>query len=157
MLSGDRQEIADEIAGEIGLDHAFGQLLPEDKVTRLLELKHKGTILYTGDGINDAPVLAAADVGIAMGGLGSDAAMEAADVVIMSDEPSRIPLAVRIARKTMRIARENIALSLLIKVSILVLSVVADVGLWLAVFADVGVCMIAIANSLRALYIKELN
>ena len=94
---------------------------------------------------------------IAMGGLGSDAAMEAADVVIMSDEPSRIPLAVRIARKTMRIARENIALSLLIKVSILILSVVADVGLWLAVFADVGVCMIAIANSLRALYIKELN
>ena len=92
-----------------------------------------------------------------MGGLGSDAAMEAADVVIMSDEPSRIPLAVRIARKTMRIARENIALSLLIKVSILILSVVADVGLWLAVFADVGVCMIAIANSLRALYIKELN
>lgn len=157
MLSGDRQEIADEIAGEIGLDHAFGQLLPEDKVTRLLELKRKGAILYTGDGINDAPVLAAADVGIAMGGLGSDAAMEAADVVIMSDEPSRIPLAVRIARKTMRIARENIALSLLIKVSILILSVVADVGLWLAVFADVGVCMIAIANSLRALYIKELN
>ena len=145
------------IAGVIGLDHAFGQLLPEDKVTRLLELKRKGTILYTGDGINDAPVLAAADVGIAMGGLGSDAAMEAADVVIMSDEPSRIPLAVRIARKTMRIARENIALSLLIKVSILILSVVADVGLWLAVFADVGVCMIAIANSLRALYIKELN
>lgn len=152
MLSGDRQMTADTIAAEIGLDHAFGELLPEDKVAKLQELKERGTVLYAGDGINDAPVLASADIGIAMGGLGSDAAMEAADVVIMSDEPSRIPQAIRIARKTMRIAKENIAFSIIIKCMILIVSIVAAVPLWLAVFADVGVCMLAILNSLRAMY-----
>lgn len=151
MLSGDRQSTADRVAAQIGLDAARGQLLPEDKVTALEELKQLGTVLYAGDGINDAPVLAAADVGIAMGGLGSDAAMEAADVVIMSDEPSRIATGIQIARKTLRIARENIVFSIAVKVLILTLSLVTTVGLWLAVFADVGVCMIAVLNSLRAM------
>ena len=152
MLSGDRQWTADTIAAEIGLDHAFGELLPEDKVAKLQELKEWGTVLYVGDGINDAPVLANADIGIAMGGLGSDAAMEAADVVIMSDEPSRIPQAIRIARKTMCIAKENIVFSILVKCILLTVSIVAVVPLWIAVFADVGVCMVAILNSLRAMY-----
>ena len=154
MLSGDRQATANSIAGEIGLDNAWGQLLPEEKVSHLEELKKLGRVVYAGDGINDAPVLAAADVGVAMGGLGSDAAMEAADVVIMTDELSRLPLAVRIARKTMAIAKQNIVFSIAVKVLILALSLVTDMGLWLAVFADVGVCMLAILNSLRALRTK---
>lgn len=154
MLSGDRQATANSIAGEIGLDNAWGQLLPEEKVSHLEELKKLGRVVYAGDGINDAPVLAAADVGVAMGGLGSDAAMEAADVVIMTDELSRLPLAIRIARKTMSIAKQNIVFSIAVKVLILALSLVTDMGLWLAVFADVGVCMLAILNSLRALRTK---
>ena len=154
MLSGDRQATANSIAGEIGLDNAWGQLLPEEKVAHLEELKKLGSVVYAGDGINDAPVLAAADVGVAMGGLGSDAAMEAADVVIMTDELSRLPLAIRIARKTMSIAKQNIVFSIAVKVLILALSLVTDMGLWLAVFADVGVCMLAILNSLRALRTK---
>lgn len=157
MLSGDRQASADVIAAEIGLDHAFGELLPEDKVAKLNELKKQGTIFYAGDGINDAPVLASADIGIAMGGLGSDAAMEASDVVIMSDEPSRIPQAIRIARKTMRIAKENIVFSILVKCIILTVSVVTNIPLWMAVFADVGVCMIAILNSLRGMYDRSAS
>ena len=154
MLSGDRQATAESIAREIGLDNAWGQLLPEEKVTHLEELKKLGSVVYVGDGINDAPVLAAADVGVAMGGLGSDAAMEAADVVIMTDEISRLPLAIRIARRTMAVAKENIVFSIAVKVIILTISLVTDMGLWLAVFADVGVCMLAILNSLRALYTK---
>lgn len=154
MLSGDRQATADSIAKEVGLDNAWGQLLPEEKVTHLEDLRKLGSVVYAGDGINDAPVLAAADVGVAMGGLGSDAAMEAADVVIMTDELSRLPLAIRIARKTMAIAKQNIVFSIAIKILILVLSLLTDIGLWLAVFADVGVCMLAILNSLRALHTK---
>lgn len=151
MLSGDRQPIADEVGRRVGLDSARGELLPEDKVACLRELKENGVTLYAGDGINDAPVLAAADVGIAMGGLGSDAAMEAADVVIMNDQPSKIPQAIRIARKTVRIARQNIVFSLAVKAAVLLVSLFCDMGLWLAVFADVGVCMLAILNSLRVL------
>lgn len=154
MLSGDRQATADSIAKEVGLDNAWGQLLPEEKVTHLEDLRKLGSVVYAGDGINDAPVLAAADVGVAMGGLGSDAAMEAADVVIMTDELSRLPLAIRIARKTMAIAKQNIVFSIAIKILILALSLLMDIGLWLAVFADVGVCMLAILNSLRALHTK---
>ena len=152
MLSGDRQSIADQVAREIGLDHAFGALLPEEKVACAQKLKANGeTLLYAGDGINDAPILAVADVGIAMGGLGSDAAMEAADMVIMSDEPSKIALAIRIARKTMAIAKENIAFSIAVKALILTLSLVCNMGLWIAVFADVGVCMLAVLNAMRAM------
>ena len=152
MLSGDRQSIADQVAREIGLDHAFGALLPEEKVACAQKLKANGeTLLYAGDGINDAPILAVADVGIAMGGLGSDAAMEAADMVIMSDEPNKIALAIRIARKTMAIAKENIAFSITVKAIILTLSLVCNMGLWIAVFADVGVCMLAVLNAMRAM------
>ena len=152
MLSGDRQSIADQVAREIGLDRAFGALLPEEKVACAQKLKANGeTLLYAGDGINDAPILAVADVGIAMGGLGSDAAMEAADMVIMSDEPSKIALAIRIARKTMAIAKENIAFSIAVKAIILTLSLVCNMGLWIAVFADVGVCMLAVLNAMRAM------
>jgi len=151
MLSGDKQEIAERIGREAGVDQVFGELLPEDKVDHVTALKKdcSGALLYAGDGINDAPVLAAADVGIAMGGLGSDAAMEAADVVIMSDEPSKIALAVRIARKTMKIAKENIVFSIAVKLIILTVSLLFNMGLWIAVFADVGVCMLAILNTLR--------
>lgn len=151
MLSGDRQEIADRIGREVGMDQVFGELLPEDKVNHVLALKKnaQGALLYAGDGINDAPVLAAADIGIAMGGLGSDAAMEAADIVVMSDEPSKIALAIQIARKTMKIAKQNIVFSIGVKLLILTVSLLSDIGLWIAVFADVGVCMIAILNTLR--------
>ena len=152
MLSGDRQAIADRVAKEIGLDQAYGALLPEEKIARAEELKRKGqTLVYAGDGINDAPILAVADVGIAMGGLGSDAAMEAADMVIMSDEPSKIALAIRIARKTMSIAKQNIVFSIAVKVLILTLSLILNMGLWIAVFADVGVCMLAVLNAMRAM------
>lgn len=154
ILSGDRQATAEKIAEEIGLSNAYGELLPEEKVAKIAELQKDGITIFAGDGINDAPVLATADVGIAMGGLGSDAAMEAADVVIMTDEPSKIAKAIQISRKTMKIARENIAFSIGVKVLILALSLVFSMGLWIAVFADVGVCLLAILNSLRALRVK---
>lgn len=156
MLSGDRQAIADHVAAVIGLDRAYGGLLPEEKVARAQELKVNGaTLIYAGDGINDAPILAVADIGIAMGGLGSDAAMEAADMVIMSDEPGKIALAIQIARKTMSIAKQNIVFSIAVKVLILALSLALNMGLWIAVFADVGVCMLAVLNAMRAMRISR--
>ena len=154
LLSGDHQAAVSTLQTEIGIDGAFGRLLPEEKVAHMEQLcsenTGKGTILYAGDGINDAPVLALADVGIAMGGLGTDAAMEASDVVIMGDTLTKIPLAIRIARKTGRVAKQNIALALGIKVAVMVLAVFGSVELWSAVFADVGVCLLAVLNSLRA-------
>lgn len=153
MLSGDSQQVAEEIGRELGLDTAIGQLLPEDKLNELEHLRGqltgKGKILYAGDGINDTPVLAAADIGIAMGGLGADAAIETADVVIMGDEPHMVASGIRIARRTSRIASENIAFSIAVKVLVMVLSIFGLVELWAAVFADVGVCMICILNTLR--------
>lgn len=153
MLSGDSQQVAEEIGRELGLDTAIGQLLPEDKLNKLEQLRTqltgKGKILYAGDGINDTPVLAAADIGIAMGGLGADAAIETADVVIMGDEPHMVASGIRIARRTSRIASENIAFSIAVKILVMVLSVFGLVELWAAVFADVGVCMICILNTLR--------
>lgn len=153
MLTGDSKETADQIAGELGLDGAYSQLLPEEKLSTLEQLRgqlsKKGKLLYTGDGINDTPVLTAADVGVAMGGLGADAAIEAADVVIMGDEPSRLSDGIRIARKTVAIAHENIVFSITVKVLIMALAAMHLVDLWLAVFADVGVCMITILNALR--------
>ena len=154
MLSGDRQAAVLEVAEKAGLDQAYWELLPEQKVQKLKELQTAGTVLYAGDGINDAPVLAAADVGVAMGGLGSDAAIETADVVIMSDEPGRIGKAVWISRKTMKIARENIIFSIVVKVLILMVSLWLNPGLWLAVLADVGVCLLAVLNALRTLRIR---
>lgn len=129
-------------------------MLPEEKVAHMERLRsdqsRKGTVLYTGDGINDAPVLALADVGIAMGGLGTDAAMEASDVVIMGDRVNKLPLAIRIARKTVRVAKENITLALCVKIAVMLLAVFGHIELWLAVFADVGVCLLAVLNALRA-------
>ena len=154
LLSGDHSDAVEMLQAELGLTESHSDLLPEDKVARMDVLRsgksRKGTILYAGDGINDAPVLALADVGVAMGGLGTDAAMEASDVVIMGDSLSKIPLAVRIAQKTGRVARQNIVLALGIKFTVMLLAMLGQVGLWTAVFADVGVCLLAVLNSLRA-------
>lgn len=153
MLSGDSLQAAEEIGRELGLDTAIGQLLPGDKLHELEHLRNhltqKGKLVYAGDGINDTPVLAAADIGVAMGGLGADAAIETADVIIMGDEPSKIPAGIRIARRTRRIATENIVFSICFKVAVMLLSVLGMVELWAAVFADVGVCMICVLNTLR--------
>lgn len=155
MLTGDRPAAAEAVGKEVGIREVFSSLLPEDKLTKVRELKRslspQGILLYTGDGINDTPVLVEADIGIAMGGLGTDAAMEAADIVIMGDEPSKIAKAIQISRKTQHIAKENIVFSVAVKVIILLLSSLGMVQLWAAVFADVGVCMLAILNSLRAM------
>lgn len=160
MLTGDRHEIAADIAQKAGIDEYCAKLLPDGKVGKVKEIKEKSgsAVLYTGDGINDAPVLACADVGVAMGGIGSDAAIEAADVVIMGDSLSKIPAARRIAKKTMAIVRQNIVFSIGIKVFIIIVSALGVLGesaMWLAVFGDVGVCLIAVANSLRALYVRK--
>ena len=155
LLTGDRREVGETVAAELGMSAAYTELLPGDKISRLSELldapDRRGSVLFVGDGINDAPVLAAADVGIAMGGLGSDAAIEAADVVIMNDDLAKLPIAVRIARKTVRIARENIIFSLGVKFAVLALAALGLAGMWMAVFADVGVCILAILNALRTL------
>ena len=155
MLTGDRAESAAAVAAELGIDEVKSELLPADKVSAveaLLSKKSaKGTLLYAGDGVNDAPVLARADVGIAMGALGSDAAIEAADVVLMDDKPSRLAEAISIARRTRRIARENIAFAIGVKLLVLVLAAAGAVGMWLASFADVGVCVIAVLNAMRTL------
>lgn len=153
MLSGDSTPVVEEIAREIGLDQADGELLPQDKLEALNRLRDqltgKGRLLYAGDGINDTPVLASADIGIAMGGLGADAAIETADVIIMGDEPSKIASGIRIARRTSRIATENIVFAIAVKVLVMILSVTGHVELWAGVFADVGVCMLCVLNTLR--------
>lgn len=155
MLTGDRREVGEHVARQLGLDEYHAELLPADKVAhveRLLREKAAGTSLaFIGDGINDAPVLARADIGIAMGGLGSDAAIEAADVVLMDDQPSKIALAVRIARRTIGIARQNIWFAIGIKVAVLLLATAGLGTLWMAVFADVGVTVLAVLNAMRAL------
>ena len=159
MLTGDNQSVGEDIARRLGLDRVYTELLPGDKVDKLEELltltSGKGKLAYVGDGINDAPVLARADVGIAMGGLGSDAAIEAADVVIMTDEPSKIPLAIKIAKKIIGIANQNIVFAIGVKIAILILSALGITGLWAAIFGDVGVTIIAVLNSFRALRIKS--
>ncbi len=159
LLSGDRQSTVDSVAEELGISQGIGQLLPNEKVEQFEKLYEKKTakskVAYVGDGMNDAPVLARADLGIAMGGLGSDAAIEAADVVLMSDELDKIPVGIRIARKTMRIIRENIVFALTIKAGVLVLSALGFAGMWAAIFADVGVAVLAILNAMRAMRISE--
>ena len=155
MLTGDAAAVGEAVAAELGLDEVHTQLLPADKVDRvealLKEKSAKGTLAFVGDGINDAPVLSRADVGIAMGALGSDAAIEAADVVLMDDKPSKIAVAIRIARRTRRIVLQNIVFALAVKLLVLLLSAVGLVSMWAAVFADVGVSVIAILNAMRAL------
>ncbi len=155
MLTGDRKETGEAVARELGLDEAYTQLLPADKVGKVEELLEgkspKGTLAFVGDGINDAPVLSRADVGIAMGGLGSDAAIEAADIVLMDDKPSKIAFAIRTARRTLGIVRQNIVFALTVKVLVLILSAFGLSNMWEAVFADVGVSVIAILNAMRAL------
>ena len=155
MLTGDKKQVGEHVADILGLDEVYTELLPDGKVKKVEELlkqkSEKGKLVFVGDGINDAPVLALADIGIAMGGLGSDAAIEAADVVIMTDEPSKIGNAIQISKKTMRIVRENIIFSLVVKIAVLILSACGLSTMWEAVFADVGVSIIAILNSLRVL------
>ena len=159
MLTGDKEEVGKSVAESIGITHVFGNLLPGDKVAKveqLLEEKPEGTNLaFVGDGINDAPVLARADIGIAMGGIGSDAAVEAADVVIMDDEPSKIVDAICIARKTVGIVKQNIIFAIAIKIAVLVLVALGYATMWVAVFGDVGVSMLAILNAIRALSYKK--
>ena len=155
MLTGDRKEVGEAVAKELCLDEYHAELLPADKVKYLeriiKEKKRKTYLAFVGDGINDAPVLARADVGIAMGGLGSDAAIEAADVVLMDDKPNKIAVAVNIARRTIRIARQNVIFAIFVKVLVLVLAAFGIATMWMAVFADVGVTILVILNAVRTL------
>ena len=159
MLTGDAKAVGENVAQRLGLDEVYTELLPADKVSHMEQLlsqtSEKGKLAFVGDGINDAPVLARADIGIAMGGLGSDAAIEAADVVIMTDEPSKIAAAMRISRKTLRIVRQNIVFALGIKAIVLILGAAGFASMWAAVFADVGVSVIAILNAVRALQVAK--
>ena len=153
MLTGDSKEVAEKVANDIGIDEVYSELLPSDKVNKLEEVLNKkvgnGKVLFVGDGINDAPVLARADIGIAMGGVGSDAAIEAADVVLMKDKIESISDAIRISRKTNKILWQNIIFSLFIKVVVMILVVAGLTNMWAAVFADVGVTLLAVLNSMR--------
>lgn len=159
MLTGDRKKVGEEVAKELGIDKVYTDLLPDGKVKKVEELltsrAQKGKLIFVGDGINDAPVLAISDIGVAMGGLGSDAAIEAADVVIMTDEPSKLVNAIKLSKRTMRIVKENIIFAIFVKVLVLVLSALGVATMWEAVFADVGVSIIAIINALRALRVKR--
>jgi len=158
MLTGDQHAPAQQVAQRLGIDEYHARLLPQQKVEileRLLEVRQKDeTIAFVGDGINDAPVLTRADVGIAMGALGSDAAIEAADIVLMDDDPRKLALAIRISRRTLGIARQNIVFALGVKLAVLLLVAVGSAGMWLAVFADVGVSVIAVLNAMRTLKAK---
>lgn len=160
MLTGDNRAVAEKIANVLGIDKVYSELLPGDKVDRLEELfsekSENGKLVFVGDGMNDAPVLVRADIGIAMGGLGSDAAIEAADVVIMTDEPSKIVTAIKISKKTLLIAQENMIFAIGIKILVLLLCALGIATMWAAVFADVGVTIIAIINSFRALRVKNI-
>ena len=156
MLTGDKRAIAERVAKEVGISAVKPELLPADKVAAISALLESGKkLVYVGDGINDAPGLALADVGVAMGGIGSAAALEAADVVIMGDSLKKLPAVIRIARKTMRIVRENIVFALVVKVGVVILSAFGLTDLWIAVLADVGVCLLAVANALRTMQVRE--
>ena len=157
MLTGDTENVANHVAKELGIKQVYSQLLPGDKVDKVEELLSQKSdhekLAFVGDGINDAPVLTRADIGIAMGGLGSDAAIEAADIVIMTDQPSKISTAIKISKKTLSIARQNAIFAIGVKVLVLILSALGLTTLWAAIFADVGVTIIAVLNSFRALNI----
>lgn len=160
MLTGDAKRIADATAAELGIDEVYSELLPADKVSKVEELLGglggKEKLAFVGDGINDAPVLSRADIGIAMGALGSDAAIEAADIVLMDDDPRKISKAIRISRKALRIVHENICFAIGVKVICLVLVAVGIANMWFGIFADVGVMVIAVLNAIRALNVKNL-
>jgi Cd2+/Zn2+-exporting ATPase len=161
MLTGDAAAVAKAVAGQLGVDEYHAELLPGDKVNELeslLAAKQNGeNLAFVGDGINDAPVLTRADLGIAMGALGSDAAIEAADIVLMDDDPAKIALAMRISRRTLRIVYENIVFALAVKALCLILGALGLASMWLAIFADVGVMVLAVLNAARALYTKDLT
>jgi Cd2+/Zn2+-exporting ATPase len=161
MLTGDAKRIGERVAAELGLDRVYTELLPADKVAKVEELfaekSPRGKLAFVGDGINDAPVLARADIGIAMGALGSDAAIEAADIVIMTDEPSKIATAIRVSKKTLRIVKQNIVFALLVKGVVLLLGALGIASMWAAIFADVGVAILAILNAIRLLNVKSIK
>ena len=160
MLTGDAKNVADAVAKELNIDAVFSELLPADKVSKVEELldqkKPKEKLAFVGDGINDAPVLSRADIGIAMGALGSDAAIEAADIVLMDDDPLKISKAIKISRKCLRIVYENIYFAIGVKLICLVLGAIGIANMWVAIFADVGVMVIAVINAIRALFVKNL-
>ena len=160
MLTGDSKRVADQVAGELGIQEVYSELLPADKVSRVEELlnqkSEKDKLAFVGDGINDAPVLSRADIGIAMGALGSDAAIEAADIVLMDDDPLKISKAIKIARKCIRIVYENIYFAIGIKILCLILGALGIANMWMAIFADVGVMIIAVLNAIRTLFVKNL-
>ena len=160
MLTGDDDKIAISVAEKLNIDEVYYELLPQDKVAKVEELlkqkQEKETLAFVGDGINDAPVISLADVGIAMGTLGSDAAIEAADIVLMDDDPLKVAKAIKIANKCMAIVYENIIFAIVVKIVTLILSALGIAQMWLAVFADVGVMVIAVINAIRALGVKNL-
>ena len=160
MLTGDAKKVADQVADALGLDDVYSELLPADKVEKvedLLKIKpEKAKLAFVGDGINDAPVLGRADIGIAMGAMGSDAAIEAADVVLMDDDPMQISKAIKISRKCLGIVYQNIVFAIGVKLICLVLGALGIANMWLAIFADVGVMIIAVLNAIRALFVKKL-
>ena len=160
MLTGDSKRVADQVAGELGIQEVYSELLPADKVSRVEELlnqkSEKDKLAFVGDGINDAPVLSRADIGIAMGALGSDAAIEAADIVLMDDDPLKISKAIKIARKCIRIVYENIYFAIGIKILCLILGALGIANMWVAIFADVGVMILAVLNAVRTLFVKNL-
>ncbi len=160
MLTGDRKHVGENVAEKLGLDKVYSELLPDEKVRKieklLKEKSENGKLIFVGDGINDAPVLAISDIGVAMGGVGSDAAIEAADIVLMTDEPSKIVNAINLSKKTMKIVKENIIFAISVKILVLILSALGLTTMWGAVFADVGVSIIAIINSLRILSVKNI-
>ena len=159
MLTGDSKKVAREVAEKLCLDSVYSELLPADKVSKVEELleNKNGMLAFVGDGINDAPVLSRSDIGIAMGALGSDAAIEAADVVLMDDDPMKISKGIRISKKCLRIVYQNIVFALTVKFACLVLGALGITNMWLAIFADVGVMVIAVLNAIRALRVKERN
>ena len=160
MLTGDAKQVADKVASSLGIDEVYSELLPADKVEKveaLLRLEpEKHRLAFVGDGINDAPVLSRADIGIAMGAMGSDAAIEAADVVLMDDDPLKISKSIKISRKCLAIVYQNIVMAIGIKVACLFLVAIGIASMWLAVFADVGVMIIAVLNAIRALFVRRL-
>ena len=155
MLTGDQESVAAAVASALKVDEFHAQLLPADKVSEVEKLLPQGTLAFVGDGINDAPVLTRADLGIAMGAMGSDAAIEAADIVLMDDNPLKIAKAVRISRRCMRIVRQNIVFALAVKAVCLILGALGVANMWLAVFADVGVMILAVLNAIRALFVNR--